>query len=118
MRFPEPLKKGDLIGITATSSGVTGVFNNRLDNAEEQVRGLGYRVIETPSVRRSYKLTSASSEQRVREFKDLYLNKEVKVIIPPWGGQFLMDILPLLDFEAIKAMPPKWFQTRVHCYLP
>ncbi len=29
INYPQPLKKGDTIGITATSSGVTGVFSNR-----------------------------------------------------------------------------------------
>jgi muramoyltetrapeptide carboxypeptidase LdcA involved in peptidoglycan recycling len=38
----------------------------------------------------------------------LYENPEVAAIIPPWGGEFLMDILPLLDFKKIEALPAKW----------
>ena len=32
--YPAPLKKGDLIGITAPSAGVTGVIGGKMDNAQ------------------------------------------------------------------------------------
>jgi muramoyltetrapeptide carboxypeptidase len=108
MRFPETLKKGDIIGITAPSSGVTGIFLKKLDNAIMQLNQLGFECIETQSVRSSYKLTSASPSQRAEEFMFLYCNEKVKVIIPPWGGEFLMDMLPYLDYNAFKSLPPKW----------
>lgn len=108
MRFPEALKIGDTIGITAPSSGVIGIFLKKLDNAIIQLRQLGFECIETQSVRNSYKLTSASSKQRAEEFMSLYLNEKVKAIIPPRGGEFLMDMLPYLDYDALKTLRPKW----------
>ncbi|WP_257348561.1 S66 family peptidase [Pseudalkalibacillus decolorationis] len=108
MIYPEPLFKGDTIGIVATSSGVTGVFQKKLDNAIRQVESLGYKCLETPSVRSNIKLTSTSRKQRAEEFLNLYKNDEVKAIIPPWGGQFLMDILPYLNFEELGNVKPKW----------
>ena len=108
MRFPEALKKGDAIGITAPSSGVTGLFQKKLDNAKMQLAQLGFECIETQSVRNSVKLTSASPSQRAGEFMSLYLNEKVKAIIPPWGGEFLMDMLPCLDYDLLKVLPPKW----------
>ena len=38
----------------------------------------------------------------------LYENSDVAAILPPWGGEFLMDILPLLDFEKLTSLPAKW----------
>jgi len=106
--YPEPLKKGDTIGITATSSGVSGVFKNKLDLAIKNIEAMGYKVKETASVRRQERLVSNTGRVRVKEFMSLYLDDEVKLILPPWGGEYLMDILPLLDYELIGKSKPKW----------
>jgi muramoyltetrapeptide carboxypeptidase LdcA involved in peptidoglycan recycling len=45
---------------------------------------------------------------RAEEFMELYLNESVKAIIPPWGGELLIDMLPYLDYEAISKSGPKW----------
>lgn len=104
--YPEPLKKGDTVGILAPSTGVTGIFEKKLNNAIRQIEQLGYKCIESPSLRMNKKLVSASAPQRAKEFMDLYNNDQVKAIIPPWGGQFLIDILPFIKFENLKK--PKW----------
>lgn len=108
MRYPKPLRQGDTIGITATSSGVTGVFLKRIDNARKRIESLGFNTIETESVRKNNKLVSADPKTRAEEFMKLYRDKSVRAIIPPWGGQFLMEILPYLDYDEIKTLEPKW----------
>lgn len=108
MKYPRGLKVGDKIGICAPSMGVTGIYLKRLDKAKEYFNNLGYECIETKSVRNVYKLASERKEIRAKEFMELYLNDEVSLIIPPWGGEFLMEILPYLDFEAINKVRPKW----------
>ena len=35
----------------------------------------------------------------------LILNKNVKAIIPPWGGELLIEVLQHLDFKNIRANP-------------
>ena len=109
MIYPSLLQKGDTIGICAPSSGAPGEsLSVRFDNAMRNIRNLGYDVIETASARRSVKLVSEKSEIRAAEFMSLYENPDVAAIIPPWGGEFLMDILPYLDFDRISALAPKW----------
>lgn len=108
IKYPVPLKKGDTIGVTAPSSGVTGFFSRKMDNSIRQLQDLGYNIIETPSVRKQKKGTSATAEMRAGEFTSLYLDKEVRAIIPPWGGEFLMDMLPYLDFKELADSEPKW----------
>ena len=34
---------------------------------------------------------------------------EVRAVIPPWGGETAIDLLPLLDLDAIAAAEPTWF---------
>ncbi len=109
MRFPKLLQKGDTIGICAPSSGAPGeVLSARLDNAIKNIKVLDYNVIETVSVRCNAKCVSTNSETRAAEFMSLYENPDVAAIIPPWGGEFLMDMLPCLDFEKLTALPAKW----------
>ena len=108
IRYPAPLKEGDTIGIVAPSSGVTGVFAKKLENAKSQLKELGYNFVETESVRKQNKLTSAPAEVRAEEFTSLYLNKNINAIVPPWGGEFLMEMLPYLNFEKLKKSNPKW----------
>lgn len=111
MRYPEKLKKGDTIGICAPSDGITDEFKlARLDLAIENLKRLGYNVIETESVRKSDKGRSASSKQRAKEFMELMENDKVKFILYAGGGDFLMEVLDELDFEALKKLPPKWTQ--------
>lgn len=109
MKYPKLLKKGDTIGICAPSTGAPGeLLSARLDNAISNIKALGYNVIETASIRNGAKCVSADSETRAAEFMSLYENPDVAAILPPWGGEFLMDILPLLDFEKLAFLPAKW----------
>jgi muramoyltetrapeptide carboxypeptidase LdcA involved in peptidoglycan recycling len=108
MRYPKLLQPGDTIGVCAPSSGVAPYLHKVLDNAISNVTKLGYQVIETDSVRNDRKMVSADAKTRAKEFMDLYTNDDVKVIIPPYGGEFLMDMLPYLDFDYIASLEPKW----------
>jgi muramoyltetrapeptide carboxypeptidase LdcA involved in peptidoglycan recycling len=109
MKYPKLLQKGDAIGICAPSSGASGeVLSARLDNAIRNIKELGYDVIETASVRRDKKCVSANSSTRAAEFMSLYENSKVTAILPPWGGEFLMDMLPYLNFEKLNSLPAKW----------
>lgn len=108
MRYPEELKMSDKIGITAPSLGVTGPLVEMLDDSISNLEKLGFQCIETASVRTVNKGTSATPEKRAEEFMELYLNDEVKAIIPARGGELLMDMLPYLDYEKIRNSTPKW----------
>jgi len=108
MKYPKMLCHGDTIGVCAPSSGVHEKHWGRLDKAEANVRALGYVVMETASVRRRAKCVSADAGTRAAEFMELYENPKVAAIMPPWGGEFLMDMLPFLDFQLLSGMRPKW----------
>ena len=111
MRYPDFIKKSDTIGICAPSCGITEEEKIvKLENAENQLRKLGYKIIETQSVRIQEKGRSASAKQRANEFMELYENPEVKLIIFATGGDFLCEVLDYLDFEKLKLLPPKWIQ--------
>lgn len=111
MNYPEKLKKGDAIGICAPSGGIAEKKDIlQLELAENQLRKMGYKIIETKSVRKETKGRSASGKERAKEFMELLENEEVKLIIFAAGGDFLIEIFDYLDFEKIKDLKPKWLQ--------
>lgn len=110
MKRIDNLKIGDRIGVTAPSDGFSeNVDYVRLENAKMNLEERGYEVVETPSVRSSMKGRSASPEIRAKEFMELMEDDAVKYIVSACGGDFLMEILPHLDFKKIKENP-KWIQ--------
>lgn len=111
MIYPEFLKKGDTIGITAPSDGNRKPMDyERLDLAEKTISGKGYAVRETDNVRQSDgRGRSSSRKERASQVMDLMNDPDITYICSAKGGDFLMEILPLLDFGKIKSTP-KWFQ--------
>lgn len=108
IRYPKALQPGDTIAVTAPSSGVEKELHWVMEQAKEKVEKMGYNVIIGDTVWTEDKARSASKETRAKELMEFFLHEDVDVIMPPWGGQFLMEILPLLDWNVLKDSKPKW----------
>lgn len=105
MIYPEFLKPGDTIGISAPSAGV----GKKIPDFEKSLAVLkqrGCRIIETASVRVN-DIRSADAETRGKELTSLFLNPEVDFVMSAAGGDFLDEMLPYTDFKAMKKHP-KW----------
>jgi len=102
------LKENDTIGITAVSAGIEGEKIKQLDLSEANLREQGYKIIETKNVRAGG-IVSSSGEERAAQLKALFLDDSVWLVLCASGGDFLIDMLPYVDYEAIKANP-KWIQ--------
>lgn len=110
MRYPAFLDKGDRIGVTAPSDGNSKELDCvRLDSAIDKLTQLGFPVVETPNVRTSVRGRSAGKERRAEEFLSLLRHPRVRAIVSAKGGDFLCEMLSLLDFEEI-SRHPKWLQ--------
>ena len=111
MIYPANLEKDFYIGVTATSSGYEDeVDYRRLDNAIMNLKGYGYHVIVTPNVRSGdNKGRSSDAAIRAEELLNLIKDPQVRAIIAASGGDFLVEMLPYVDFMAIKENP-KWIQ--------
>jgi muramoyltetrapeptide carboxypeptidase LdcA involved in peptidoglycan recycling len=106
--YPKPLRRGDTIAVTAPSSGVEPHLHHLLDRAREMVESLGYNVTEGGTIWTNDKCVSAPAAVRAQELQRFMLDPGITAIIPPWGGEFLMNILPLLDWEELVRHEPKW----------
>ncbi len=108
-RRPRPLRAGDLVALCAPSSGVEPVLFPRLELAIAQLQRRGLRVLEGATLRREHKQCSAPAAERAAELQSLLLDPEIAAVLPPWGGERAIELLPLLDFERLAAAEPKWF---------
>ena len=111
MIFPEYIKPGDTIAVTAPSQGVVEEVDIAgFNSAKAQLEQKGYKVIFTDNVFKSDGHGRSSDKYtRAKEFMKLIEDDEVKYICSAKGGDFLMEMLPYLDFEVIKNNP-KWIQ--------
>ena len=110
MFYPQFLKKGDTIGVTACSDGRCDATDAvRMDNAAKQFEKLGYQVIETANTRTSEKARSSDADTRVNQLRELLEKEEVTAIIMASGGDYLLEILPKIDFNWF-LKHPKWLQ--------
>ncbi len=108
IRYPEPLRVGDTIGITAPSSGVVEKLHPRLDLCITHLKSLGYKVVEGSCLRRHEKYVSGPPADRAKDLLELWQADEVKAIIPPWGGEIAVNLLPHVDFDRLATGPAKW----------
>ena len=107
-RYPDPLRVGDTIGITAPSSGVAGKLQPRLDVCIGHLEALGFNVVEGSCLRQDDKHVSGTRAERVKDLLHLWEMEEIKAIFPPWGGEIAIHLLPSLDFQRLAASKPKW----------
>ncbi|MCF0142551.1 MAG: LD-carboxypeptidase, partial [Parasporobacterium sp.] len=112
MIFPDYLKNGDVIGVTAPSRGVDEPADKeRFLRGAEKLSEKGFKVQFTANVFAGNDRygRSSSAEVKASQLKELIEDKSVKAIYSASGGDFLAEILPLVDTDAFKSNP-KWIQ--------
>jgi len=53
--------------------------------------------------------TSAPAKERATELTAMLTDPTIRAVIPPWGGELAIDLLPHLDWARIGAADPTWF---------
>lgn len=108
IRYPAPLAAGSRIALTAVSDGVRESAHARLDLVIRQMQQRGFEIVEGACLRASAGHVSAPARERAAEFMRFALDDTLAAIAPPWGGELAMELLPLLDFDALAGARPKW----------
>jgi len=104
IRYPF-LKKNATIGVTAPSSGV-GIQNAELLTlASSRLKSQGFNVIIGETAWKQDKAKSAPANVRGHEFNEMINDDGIDALIPPWGGELLIEALEYIDFDALQD---KW----------
>ncbi len=110
MRFPRPIRKGDAIGVTAPSSGITDPLDLvRQSSAVSQLGLRGYDVRMTRNVFTDEGGRSSSGGEKCEQFASLLRDPDVGCIVAAKGGDYQIDMLPIFDW-GLWEQEPKWFQ--------
>ncbi|MCA0148248.1 LD-carboxypeptidase [Rossellomorea vietnamensis] len=99
------LKKHSTVGVTAPSSGVPHELHDSLKKAIAKMDEEGYSIECGETVWKQHKAKSAPAHERAAELNKMLQDDSISLIIPPWGGELLIEVLDLIDYQQIK---PKW----------
>lgn len=120
MRYPEFLKKNDLIMIPAPSAGV-GRKLESFDRSLDVLHREGYRTEETASVRLN-DMRGGEAPVRARELEECFLREDAAAVFCAAGGDFLSEILPYVHWNVLRDHP-RWLMgasdptSLLYCYL-
>ncbi|MER6334963.1 S66 peptidase family protein, partial [Streptomyces sp. NPDC001034] len=107
IRYPRPLRPGDRVGVTSPSSGVAEPLRARLDTAIKEIEARGHEVVVGRCMDGTTHI-SAPAAERAAELTDMLTDPTIRAVVPPWGGETAIDLMPHLDFEAIGRAEPTW----------
>lgn len=110
MNIPAFLPDNGTIGLIAPSFGASKEpYPVRLKAAIKKFKEKGYKIKIFGDVF-GYKLgASDTKENRAKYFVDAYKDKNVDIIWSVGGGELMIEILPLIDFEELKKYPKKLY---------
>ena len=107
MIYPKFINKGDLISVPAPSDGAYNEkYVARHKNAKQNLENRDYRINLSKNIYNSKKGRSADCITRANELNKMF-DDSSNAIICASGGEFLVEILPYVNFEKI-VNNPKW----------
>lgn len=99
---PKRLKRGDTIGLIAPGGYISeDAFIESIENIEK----LGLKPYFTDNILARNGYLGGSDEKRSNDIIHMFINDKVDGIICARGGYGCNRILPMLDYDAIKANP-------------
>lgn len=104
MRLPRALPPGGTVGIVNPSSPVESEW---LDAGIGALEARGFRVAVAPHVRDRDGHHAGSPAARAADFSDFYADPAINVVWCARGGSSACRLWPLLDWDALAALPPK-----------
>lgn len=105
MKYPKFLAKNDKIGVVALSAGV-GDYIEEYKKSLTTIENKGFVIVETANVRNKGEVSN-TADIRAAELDKLVTDKDVDFIMCASGGDFLIEILPYVNYKNIQNNP-KW----------
>lgn len=105
MIIPNKLKKGDTIGVIATSSPITEKKMVDIKKSQELMESAGFQVQFSKNFFSNELGYSATSKKKKEDIHEMFSNPEIKAIFFATGGANCNMILDLVDYDLIKRNP-------------
>lgn len=102
---PRALQPGEIVGIVSPSWFGGPSFERRLNRGIRQIEALGFRTRIGTHALQNAGWVSASAEERASDLHDMFRDPKVRAIIATIGGDHARQVLPLIDWDLIRANP-------------
>ena len=93
--------------MTSPSAGVDGAARARIDFCVDWLRQQGFDVVVGNSMDGAG-IAAGPAVERAAELTDMLCDPSIRCVIPPWGGETAIDLVDLLDWEALASADPTW----------
>jgi len=114
---PPRLNHGDTIGIVAPASAP--IDPQAIDRSVKVLQRLGFKIKLGRHLRKRRGFLAGSDQERVGDLMRMFRDPEVKAILCVRGGYGTARLLPLLDYQMIRANPKIFVGysdiTSLHC---
>jgi muramoyltetrapeptide carboxypeptidase len=115
--LPKSIKKGDTVGIISPSAATADRMEFTF--AKEAMEALGFKVKLGENLKNRFGHLAGTDEERANDLNQMFADPQVKAVICIRGGSGAARILPLIDYELIKANPKSLLGysdiTALHC---
>ena len=101
--LPMPLDPGDTVALVSPSSATDERLSLQL--AQEAMQALGFKVKTGEHYASRYGHLAGTDAGRAGDLNAMFADAEVKAIVCVRGGSGAARLLPLLDYDAIRANP-------------
>ena len=112
MKYPSFIDKGDTISFVSPSfSPATDNFRRLcFENSVKNWKKKGFKteVGFNAYVEKGVGISNIP-EECARELMECYIESNSKALISTSGGELMCEILPFIDFDAIRKATPKWY---------
>ncbi len=105
---PHKLKKGDTIGIVASSLPLLPSFLENYQKGKQVLSDLGFKIKEGKTIGKIRWWMAGTPKEVAADINSMFADKDVKAIMAQTGGYSALSVLEHLDYELI-ANPPKPF---------
>jgi len=100
---PKALQKGDAIAIISPSGQVS--YQEKFQKAKEYFENQGFLVKIFPHAKNKENYLAGKDNERIEDFKNVFLDKNVKMILTSRGGYGAARIIDKIDYEIVKNNP-------------
>ena len=106
MKYPKFLEENDCIGVPAPSDAASDERKiNKYEHSKKYFEDNGYKLKLSKNLYKSERARSASAEIRGKEINDMFSDNDIDFLMCASGGEFLVEILPYVDFNIIEKNP-------------
>lgn len=99
---PPILRAGDTVGVVTLGSPRDA---ESIESRIQTLESMGFNVVIGEHVYSDAGIVAASPVERASDLMNMFINPNVRAIIPTRGGTGVSDIIPYLDYDVIRRNP-------------